>query len=1069
MIANLDENLGRLEQFLTDKKLRDNTLVIYMSDNGTQSTRAKEIFNAGMREKKTSVYEGGHRVPFFARWPKGNLDHGKDVNALTQVQDVLPTLIELCDLEPIESSLSIDGMSLAELLSDAEAELPDRKLVVQYRSSGLPWDPAVVMWDQWRLLKPKKGRGPPSPKAPLELYHVGRDPGQTKNVAAEHPDVVKAMKTHYEKWHAEAKPIFDLPRWITIGSEEENPLILYAQDWVGDYCDNSGGLSSGTGHGSWNIDVDRAGIYEIELRRWPKESKKALTEGWAEGPGGTARSAKPIKSANLTVAGKNYTLDIDSKDAHAAFQIQLPKGKTQLSTFFLNAQDRSICSAMYVYLRCLDQGAGAKLTCVSDRSAKGRAAEGQKKNQARTGFKTHPSDILIADFEGGFGKWKTTGDAFGAAPAKGTLPGQMKVSGFLGKGLASSFFGKDKSTGTLTSPPFEIKRPFVNFLVGGGRWEKETCINLLIDGKTVRSTTGSNPGGNKTERLESATWDVKELVGKKAIIRVVDRRKGGWGHITVDHIVQSKIAAVKSVTLVTLEKTFQVGATHLIVPVANKGKRQRLGIYDGDRLVQDFTVTLPQGNSAHWLAAYPLDQFDFSGKTIKVAPIEPKRLPDSYRGAFGLIRVGEPGDAHRDSDFDQPYRNQFHVAARKGWLNDPNGMLYHDGTYHLYFQHNPFGIKWGNMHWAHVTSTDLVNWKHQPMALFQKTTSDMAFSGGGFVDFNNSAGLGKDTIFVAFTSTGRGECLAYSHDGGMTFTELRENPVVEHKGRDPKIFWYEPEKKWVMVVYSEEPCAETRNGPPGKKQHFHFAFHESKDLRTWKRVGAFTDPDRDAVFECPDIFELEIDGESKWVLYGAQTKYFIGHFDGKTFHKESGSIGGEANFWNTQHGHFYAAQNFSHTPDGRVLRVGWLKIQKDYTDKYPRQMTSQALSIPHELQLRRTSEGLRLASVPIKELEKLRVEELESLEDCEGELTEVLIEFEEEGKHELIINGIDASFEGRFARIFTDRTFNEVYANDGLFYQARHRTPDRIDSTESEARSGKIKTLKIYRLKSIWK
>lgn len=383
MIANLDENLGRLDAFLEEKGLDDNTLVIYMADNGTQSIRAKEIFNAGMRERKTSVYEGGHRVPFFLRWPGGDLLHGKDVDELTQVQDLLPTLIELCGLKPIELPLSFNGVSLAGLLSGEVAGLPDRKLVIQYRSSGEPWDPAVVMWGDWRLLKPKKGRNPQPPNAPLELYHLGRDPGQTKNVAADHPEVVEAMKKHYEEWHAEAKQLFDRPRWITIGNEAENPLILYSQDWVGDYCDNPGGLSAGTAHGYWNVDVDRAGVYEIELRRWPKESNKSLTEGWAAGPGGVARSERPIAAANLGIAGKNYTLDTEANDANAVFLVELPAGRTQLSTLFLNKNDRSVCSAMYVYLHRLDDAAEAKPTPTSDRKAKGRVPAAAKKKKGK--------------------------------------------------------------------------------------------------------------------------------------------------------------------------------------------------------------------------------------------------------------------------------------------------------------------------------------------------------------------------------------------------------------------------------------------------------------------------------------------------------------------------------------------------------------------------------------------------------------------------------------------------------------------------------------------------------------
>ena len=146
------------------------------------------------------------------------------------------------------------------------------------------------------------------------------------------------------------------------------------------------------------------------MRRWPKESNKTLIEGWAKGPGGTARSAKPVAAANLSIAGKNYTLDTHPRDTHATFRVEIPKGKTRLSSLFLNAQDRSICSAMYVYLRRLDEGAEAHLTVVSDRKAKGRASEVRSKGNAE--FKTRPDDILVADFDGGdYGNWKTTGDA----------------------------------------------------------------------------------------------------------------------------------------------------------------------------------------------------------------------------------------------------------------------------------------------------------------------------------------------------------------------------------------------------------------------------------------------------------------------------------------------------------------------------------------------------------------------------------------------------------------------------------------------------------------------------------
>ena len=357
MIANLDENLGKLEAFLEERGLRDNTLLIYLSDNGTQSNQAKEIFNAGMRDKKTSVHEGGHRVPCFVRWPAGKLRHGTDIDDLTQVQDLLPTLIDLCGLK--RDDASFDGTSLARLLKGEDKTVPDRKLVVQYRVSGAAWNSAVVLWKKWRLV----GRH--------TLYHVGEDPGQTRNVATDHPGIVTAMTAHYEAWHAEAKALFDKERWITVGSENANPMILYAQDWTGDYCDNRSGLTQARAKGYWNVIVDCEGAYELELRRWPKESTKTLSEGMA-GAGDRSRSARPIAAANVQIAESNYTLDAGPGSQQVTFRTNLPAGKTQLQTCFLDSEDRILCSAIYVYLRRLPDNE-VDLTPATDRVPKGNA------------------------------------------------------------------------------------------------------------------------------------------------------------------------------------------------------------------------------------------------------------------------------------------------------------------------------------------------------------------------------------------------------------------------------------------------------------------------------------------------------------------------------------------------------------------------------------------------------------------------------------------------------------------------------------------------------------------------
>lgn len=693
-------------------------------------------------------------------------------------------------------------------------------------------------------------------------------------------------------------------------------------------------------------------------------------------------------------------------------------------------------------------------------------------------------DVIVADFEAEtYGTWKVEGEAFGSGPASGTLPGQQSVSGFEGKRLVNSFHNGDRTTGSLTSPAFTIERPWLNFLIGGGGHPGVTCMNLVIDGQVILSATGPNtkPGGR--EDLQAASWNVAAHVGKTAVLQIVDQHKGGWGHINVDHIVQSD--AKSAPVLVPLEKTLLVSGSHLIVPISNLGRSGQallLGLYEGEKLVQSFNVVLPRDDDPHWLAAYPLSAFGLQGRQMRIAPVDGVLAPEALRASFDQIRIGSASEALKADDYAQPYRNQFHASTRRGWTNDPNGMVFHDGVYHLYYQHNPFGIQWGNMHWGHFTSTDLIHWEEKPITLLQKTVKDMAFSGGGFVDFNNSAGLGKDTLFIAFTSTGRGECLAYSKDGGITFTELPENPVVTHKGRDPKILWYVPENKWVMAVYNNERCAETDAIPPAKGTEKHalanIAFWESKNLRQWTRTGAFTDADRDAVYECPEWFPLPVPGnpgETRWILLGAQNRYYIGHFDGKTFIKESGPHG-------TRHGAFYAAQTFNDIPDGRRIQIGWLQTDS-YHEQFPDQIANQAFTLPHELTLRQTDEGLRVAFSPVAETEKLRGEILaegkdltmaqahELLQKCQRELSEVLIEFSTTGPKNLVINGIEASFQGSKARIFTDRTVNEVYAEDGLSYEIRKLPRKALNSPETRltpSDNSTVRSLKIYRLKSIW-
>ena len=351
MIENIDDNLGRLEQFLVDQGLKDNTILVYLSDNGTQSHLAMEMYNAGMRDKKTSVYEGGHRVPLFVRWPAGGLKHGRDVSTLSQVQDLCPTLLELCEIKP-RNLYAQSGRDLSPLLKGEAWPHDDRLLVVQYRTGGELWNSAVAMQGPWRLIGKK-------------LYNIESDPHQDRDVASQFPERADTMERAYQDWHQDAYKQFLKTRYIDLGHPEVPSTTLYASDWDGDYCDNPGGLQSSTAKGAWHVEVVQAGRYRIELSRWPFESGKTLTEA-TDPKRAPARGARPIAAAKLQIAGRDYRLEAEPDARQVTFNVELDAGKTQLQTTFLDAEDRALCSANYTRVTHLAVAEG-ELTPVSAR------------------------------------------------------------------------------------------------------------------------------------------------------------------------------------------------------------------------------------------------------------------------------------------------------------------------------------------------------------------------------------------------------------------------------------------------------------------------------------------------------------------------------------------------------------------------------------------------------------------------------------------------------------------------------------------------------------------------------
>ncbi len=344
-------------------------------------------------------------------------------------------------------------------------------------------------------------------------------------------------------------------------------------------------------------------------------------------------------------------------------------------------------------------------------------------------------------------------------------------------------------------------------------------------------------------------------------------------------------------------------------------------------------------------------------------------LASLARISFGQTRQSNPGsDTHRP---------QFHFSPKAHWMNDPNGMVYLKGTYHLFFQHNPDSTVWGPMHWGHATSKDMVHWQEQPIALYPDSLGTI-FSGSAVVDVNNTSGFGKngqiplvaifthhnDKLEKAKSDKYQYQSLAYSLDEGKTWTKHAGNPVVPNPGitdfRDPKVRWFEPQKKWIMTLAAKDQVI----------------FYSSPNLKNWtqesnfgKELGA-----HGGVWECPDLFPLDYNGKKAWVLLvsinpggpngGSAAQYFVGDFDGKTFKPYSTKTK-----WMDYGTDNYAGVTFSNTGN-RTILMGWMSNWQ-YANVVPTSAWRSANTVPRELGLKEVNNELFLTSTPIKELDEL--------------------------------------------------------------------------------------------------
>lgn len=544
--------------------------------------------------------------------------------------------------------------------------------------------------------------------------------------------------------------------------------------------------------------------------------------------------------------------------------------------------------------------------------------------------------------------------------------------------------------------------------------------------------------------------------------------------------------------------TFTGEKRWLALPVKNGAPKKNVELYVGGERERWFDIELATGGGeqADWYA-----WLDISAWRGELMELRVEEGLSSDATVFSPVRQSDL-DTNSGPLYHEKLRGQFHFSPKRGWNNDPNGLVYYKGEYHLFFQHNPYGRGWGNMHWGHAVSKDLVHWKELDIALYPDQLGPQ-FSGGAVVDHRNTSGLGtRDDPAMVLFYTGAStweQGLAWSTDGRhFEKPEHAIVPRITDGNRDPKVIWHESSGKWVMVFYVE------REGGQHTMQ-----FLTSPDLKNWTKTSVVNGGKGDDryLFECPEFFELPVEGshengrgggsrgETRWILTGANSEYAIGTFDGEAFHPETERLNGQLGR------DFYAAQTFSDEPHGRRIEIGWWRT---HTDKNGMPF-NQSMSIPMELKLVRRPEGLRLTRTPIPELRslrtvshrigkmKLRQGDTNPLAGITAELLEINVELDPGDAREIVLNirglpviynvedgtlsadGVTAVVpltKGRLdMTVYADRTGLEIFAASGLVFMPVNVNLDpanRSLSLSSGGGTAKILNLDVYELKSIW-
>lgn len=405
---------------------------------------------------------------------------------------------------------------------------------------------------------------------------------------------------------------------------------------------------------------------------------------------------------------------------------------------------------------------------------------------------------------------------------------------------------------------------------------------------------------------------------------------------------------------------YSIESSYLLIPISDNSPETQVNIKVSSKHINEtYNIRIAQNKIDYWI---PLKVNDYKGKKISLTFT-------NFKGTKSNIDKIKESDKY-EFNYYENYRPNFHFSPEYGWMNDPNGLVYLDGEYHLFYQYNPYGNVWGNMHWGHAVSTDLTSWTYLPTALKPDTLGDI-FSGSAVVDVNNTAGFGANAIVAIYTSNGKTQqqSIAYSTDRGRTFTKYNGNPVISNPGivdfRDPKVSWNTVANQWVMALATKQTVT----------------FYGSKNLKDWTKLSEFGAGigSHAGVWECPDLFPLEYNGQTKWVLLvsinpggpngGSATQYFIGNFDGKTFKADQLPYP----LWTDYGRDNYAGVTWSDIPktDGRKIFLGWMS-NWDYANNVPTKSFRSSYTVPRQMSIKNNGQHLILASLPVNEVNLLR-------------------------------------------------------------------------------------------------